>query len=270
MTAITAEAGKITLPHPLVKPFKHPLRFVKNHAMLLFYAVLFAHLGEFIVAALYYLITQTTDTMNAAWHSLVPNSDLRHAIRDVGEGVLGGLLAQAIVYNYFKKSNRRVGKVTGILKRRLHIPQTLAAVFAAILLGALFFTIGYYVMALFHPTGSEAAVGGSVWHRTFTNLYATNFPQKVLGLIAAFGARKPMRVVFNNTQAWFVERKIDNNRKAHWWEPPTYRARVNYMIANPDERHVAFSVRQNIVMALACVVGVGLAGYGYYVLTYIA
>lgn len=274
MTATTATAEvvptKRTLPPPLVKPFRHPLKFIKNHAQLLIYAVLFAHFGEFIIAALYYLITQTTTTMNNGWHALVPNSDLRHAIRNVGEGVLGGFLAQAIIYNHFKKSNRRVGKLTGILKRRLHVPQTLAAILAAVVLGSIFFTAGYYILQVLSIHSTEANIDGSFWHRTVASLWASDVPQKVLGLVAAFGARKPLRVIFSNIQLWFVERKIDNGRKAHWWEPPTFRARYNDQMEHPDDRLIQQTTRQKVVMLGSCVVGLALAGYGYYVLTYIA
>lgn len=267
MTTIAIER-----PAPLnVKPLRHPFKWARNHVQQLFYVLLFAHIGEFIIAALYYLLTQKSQTMNNGWHHLVSDSNLRHAIRDVGEGVLGGLLAQAIVYNYFKKGNRKVGKLTTTLKTRFHIPVTLAAVISAIILGAISFTVAYYILNLFHPgDGATAAASGSLWHRTYTNLWATSVPQKVLGLVAAFGARRPMRVVFSNAQAWFVERKIDNHRSVRWFYPPTYRARYNYLSASPDERHVGYSTTQNVVMALLSIVGFGLACYGYYVLTYIA
>jgi hypothetical protein len=258
----------VALPAPLVKPLRHPVRFVKNHAMLLLYAVLFAHLGEFIVAAIYYLTTQTTDTMNNAWHSLVSDSNLRHAIRDVGEGVLGGLLAQAIIYNHFKKSNRKVGKLTGVLKRRLHVPTTLAAILASVVLGAIFFTVGYYLLDLFQVHSTEAT--GATANQTVNSLWASNFPQKALGLVAAFGARKPMRVIFANVQLWFVERRIDNNRPVRWYMPPTFRARYNYQVEHPDGKFTAHSTKQSVLMLGGSVVGLALAGYGYYVLTVIA
>lgn len=261
----------LAAPAPLnAKVFRHPLKWMRNHLQKIFYVLLFAHIGEFIIAALYYLLTQKSQTMNNGWHQLVSDSNLRHAIRDVGEGVLGGLLAQGIVYNYFKKGNRKVGKVTGLLKAKLHIPVTLAAFVSAAIFGAIAFMIGYEILNLFHPHSDAAVNSGSLWHRTYTNLWATNFPKKVLGLVAAFGARKPMRVVFANAQAWFVERRIDSGRKVRWYHPPTFQARYNYLTANPDDRHVGYSTTQNIVMALLTLAGLGLAGYGYYILTYIA
>lgn len=268
MTAATLTAD--ALPAPLAKLGRHPIRFIRNHAQLAFYAVLFAHIGMFIIVSLYYLLFETTSTMNNWWHTAVSDSNLRHAIRDVGEGVLGGMLAQAVVYNHFKKSNRKVGKLTGVLKRRLHIPQTLAALLASAILGAIFFAGGYYLLEAFHAHASSPDITGSVWHRTYESLWATDFPKKVLGLIAAWGARKPLRVVFANIQLWFVERKIDNGRRTHWFEPPPFQARYNAQLAHPDSRFINQTTLQKVLILGGSLVGLGLAVHGYYVLTYIA
>jgi hypothetical protein len=56
-----------------------------------------------IAAAIYYLITQTTDTMNDAWHTAVSNDNFRHYIRDVWEGLMGGLLGQQVIWNHYRK-----------------------------------------------------------------------------------------------------------------------------------------------------------------------
>lgn len=258
------------LPPPLVKPLRHPFRWTRNHVQMIVYAVLFAHVGEFIVAALYYLITQKSQTMNHSWHALVPDSNLRHAIRDVGEGVLGGFLAQAIIYNYFKRSNRNVGRLTGAIKRKAHIPVTLAALISAAVLGAIAFTTGYYLIDALRIHSAHVHITGSLWHRTYESLWAGNAPKKALGLIAAFAARKPLRVIFSGIQGWFAERKVDNGRRTKFWEPAVYQARVNYLRMHPDERHVGYSAWQNVGMVLVSLVGLGLAGYGYYVLTYVA
>lgn len=259
-----------SLPDPLVKPWRHPLRWVRNHVQLLVYAILFAHIGEFIIAALYFLLTQKSQTMNNGWHALVPDSNLRHAIRDVGEGVLGGFLAQAIVYNQFKRSNRNVGRLTHAIKERAHIPVTLAALLSAFVLGAIAFTIGYYLLEALKVHSQHAVITGSLWHRTYESLWNTDAPKKILGLVAAFAARKPLRVVFSDMQRWFAERKVDNDHKTHFWEPATYQARVNFLREHPNERHVGYSTWQNVSMLTVTLVGLGLAGYGYYILTYIA
>lgn len=269
-TATLPEPRAGELPPPLVKPFRHPVRFVRNQAWSLAYVALFAHIGLFVIAALYYLITQKSQTMNDGWHQLVPNSDLRHAIRDVGEGVLGGLLAQGVVYNHFKRSNRRVGKLTGLLNRRLHVPVVPSALVAAVICGAAAFVAAYYVLNLFHPHAASPDISGSPWRRTYESLWATDLPKKALGVVAAIGARKPMRVIFDKVQLWFVERRIDNDRPVRWYMPPSFRARYNYQLANPDGKFTEHSVTQNILMLGTCVVALGLAAYGYYVLTYIA
>ena len=74
----------------------------------------FAYLGILIVAALYYVLLEThvtlpflRETNTQAWHHLVPRAGLRHDIRDVGEGLLGGLLGIAFTYNHFRVRPRK-------------------------------------------------------------------------------------------------------------------------------------------------------------------
>src|ERR1700687_2714326 len=90
-------AGLATaLPPPLVRFSRHPVRWIQNKVVLTIDAVVLAHFGVLIVAALYYLITQTNPTVKHWWDTTVTPASLRHDIRDVGEGVLASCLAQAI------------------------------------------------------------------------------------------------------------------------------------------------------------------------------
>jgi hypothetical protein len=77
--------------------------------------VAFTYVGICAGAAVYYLLLEThvylqliREANTAAWYQTVPNSRPRHAIRDVGEGLLGRLLAIAFTYNHY----RRIGKKT--------------------------------------------------------------------------------------------------------------------------------------------------------------
>ena len=98
------------LPPPLVSPRRHPLRWAGQHLEMLALKAVLAYTGLLIVAALYYVLLEThvklpllDETNTQAWHRLVPERALRHDIRDVGEGLLGGLLGIAFTYNYFRR-----------------------------------------------------------------------------------------------------------------------------------------------------------------------
>src|ERR1700720_806209 len=107
----TAPATR-ALPPPLVRFVSHPLRWIGIKIELLIAALVLAHIGMFIVVALYYLLTQKSPTIKHFWdNTLVTNGALRLSIRDVGEGVLGGFLAQAIVWNHFAKSHLKAGRI---------------------------------------------------------------------------------------------------------------------------------------------------------------
>jgi hypothetical protein len=52
-----------------------------------------------------------------------------------------------------------------------------------------------------------------------------------------------------------------------FYHPPVFKARYNYLIENRHEvRH--YSALVTYVMGVVFVAAVGLAGYGYYILTY--
>src|ERR1700682_3766212 len=100
-----------SLPPPLVKFSRHPLGWIQNQVVLSIDAVVLAHVGVLIVAALYYLITQTNPTVKQWWDTTVTPASLRHDIRDVGEGVVASCLAQAIVWNPFTRGHEKTGRI---------------------------------------------------------------------------------------------------------------------------------------------------------------
>src|SRR6476469_5454704 len=84
--------GRDALPPPLVRPFRHPIVWMRQHAAMLALKAVLAYVGILIVAALYYVLLETRvklpllhESNTQAWHSLIPDKALRHNIRDVGE-----------------------------------------------------------------------------------------------------------------------------------------------------------------------------------------
>jgi hypothetical protein len=191
---------------------------------------------------------------------------LRHDIRDVGEGVLASCLAQAIVWNPFKRSHRNTGRVFREMHERFRVPVGLAAVVSAAAIGAVAFIVGEGILHLLsvHPTSRP--VTGSLWNRT-TTLWKSNWDKKALGFMAAFAARRPLHIVFDEAQAYFAGRRVSAAKGLRLYHPPVFRARYNYLM---DNRHEVghHSALLGYVMGVLVVAGVGLAAYGYYVLTY--
>lgn len=267
------ERTERALPPPLVPFGGHERRWVVIKVELLIAAVILAHIGMCIVVALYYVLTQKNPTIKDFWdHTLVTNADLRHSIRDVGEGILGGFLAQAIVWNHFAKSHLKAGRTFDRLHGRLHIPAVPAALLASAVFGAIGFLALYYGLHALHVHAAAHAPHGSVWNRT-QNIWKSSWDKKAMGYAAAFVARRPLHIVFDNLQKWFAERRVKLHKGTRVYQPPTFKARVNYIakIALDADREVpSQGPLQSTLMLGGLVVGLALAGYGYYVLTYIA
>jgi hypothetical protein len=254
------------LPPPLVKFSRHPVRWTRNKVVLTVDAVVLAHVGVLIVAALYYLITQTNPTVKHWWDTTVTPASLRHDIRDVGEGVLASCLAQAIVWNPFKRSHRKAGRVFREVHERFPVPIGVAAVVFASVIGAVAFIVGEAILHLLSVHSTSHVVAGSLWNRT-TTLWKSNVDKKALGFIAALAARRPLHILFDEAQAYFAGRRASGGKGLTWYHPPVFRARYNYLLDNRDEVR-QYSALLTYVMGLVVLASVGLAGYGYYVLTY--
>lgn len=273
MARTLKDTSERALPPPLVHFVGHPRRWVVIKIELLIAAIILAHVGMCIVVALYYLLTQKNPTIKHFWdHTLVTNGDLRHSIRDVGEGILGGFLAQAIVWNHFAKSHLKAGRTFDRLHHTLHIPAVPAALLASAIFGAIGFLALYYGLHALHVHAASHAPHGSVWNRT-QNIWRSSWDKKAMGYAAAFVARRPLHIVFDNLQKWFAERRVKLHIGTRVYQPPTFKARVNYIakIALDADREVpSQGPLQSALMLGSLVVGLALAGYGYYILTYIA
>ena len=254
------------LPPPLVKFLRHPLRWLRIKAELTVDAVVLAHIGVLIVAALYYLVTQTNAGVKHWWDTTVTPAGLRHDIRDVGEGVLASCMAQAIVWNHFKRSHLNAGRRLREVRRRYKIPVGISAVVSAIVVGTLAYLAGVGILHLASVHAHSHRVHGSLWSRTAT-LWNSNWDKKALGFVAALAARRPMHVIFDEIQGYFAGRRAAAGRPLRRYHPPVFKARYNYLAANRQEvrRYPALLAP---LMGLFLAAAAGLAGFGYYVLTY--
>jgi hypothetical protein len=261
-----SSAGSPLLPPPLVTFKGDPARWIRNKVVLTIDAVVLAHIGVLIVAGLYYLITQTNPTIKHWWDTTVTPASLRHDIRDVGEGVLASCLAQAIVWNPFKRSHQKTGRVLHAMHERFRIPVGLAAAVSAVVVGAAAFVVGEAVLHAFAVHSTSPAVAGSLWSRTVT-VWKSNWDKKALGFVAALVARRPLHIVFDNAQAYFAGRLASTGKGPRFYHPPVFKARFNHMV---EHRHEVrdYSTLLTYMMGAAVIAGVGLAGFGYYVLTY--
>jgi hypothetical protein len=254
------------LPPPLVKFIRHPLRWIRIKLELTVDAVVLAHVGVLIVAALYYLITQTSPTVKHWWDTTVTPASVRHDIRDVGEGVLASCLAQGIVWNPFTRGHQKTGRVFREMHERFHLPIGPAAILSAAAVGTVAFLVGEGILHLLSWHSTSRTVAGSWWNRTAT-LWNSNWDKKALGFLAALAARRPLHIIFDETQAFFAGRRAASGKGLRFYHPPVFRARYNYLAENRHEvRH--YSLLLTYVMGFLVVACVGLAGYGYYVLTY--
>ena len=255
-----------TLPPPLVTFKDDPRRWLRNKALLTVDAVVLAHVGVLIVAALYYLVTQTNADVKHWWDTTVTPSALRHDIRDVGEGVLASCLAQAIVWNPFTRSHQKAGRTLRAVRQRLHLPVGLVAVASAAAVGAVAFIAGEAALHALSVHAASHTANGSLWHRTAT-LWNSNWDKKALGFGAAVVARRPLHILFDNAQAYFVDRRADAGRGLRFYDPPVFRARYNDLTASRHEVR-RYSPVVSYVIGIVVAAAAGLAGFGFYVLTY--
>jgi hypothetical protein len=285
------------LPAPLVSPFRHPIKWTGLAILSLTAAVVLAHIGSLDITGLYYALFEWNAHMTAWWHSFISNAPLRHDIRDVAEGFYGGAIAQQLVWNAFKrrrvryvaKPMNRLDRIEDFLripnlrsKRELSAWQIpYALLLWAPLYGSVGFAAAYFLDAairhdvtILHNTVTALSPHASLWQRTQI-IDTSNWDKKVMGFAASlFFGRRPLRNVFDDVQLWFAERHVASGKPMHWYYPPTFRARCNYVAAQAQEGIVVAPERhgtlQAVLLLMALVPALVFAGLGYYVLTFIA
>ena len=282
-------------PAPLVGVRQDPVAWVRTKAELLLAAAVLALLGELIVVAVYYLLFEVNPTITHLWHQAVPNSTLRHNIRNVGEGLLGGFLAQQVVWNHYKRPLRHPGwldlqearwHIPNLrVGRRLSVPQLLTAPLVALVYAVPGFLLALGVTALarhhqhtlhatlpalFPSLDHAPGVSHGVWPRLQT-LWTQNWDKKLMGLGASFVfGRRPMRAVFDDIQLRLVQRRLTRHRPLKRYHPAPFQARYNDLATRlPAEPGTQRDPIATITLT-AAVFAAPLALCGLYVLTFVA
>jgi hypothetical protein len=291
--------SKPQLPPPLVRVARHPLKWTRIKAETLVTAALLAHVGMFAIVALYYILFETWHPLTQAWHELGPEvfgmsgkdwSTNRHMVRDVAEGFLGGFLAQQIIWNHFSVKQKAL-KWWDKVEIALHIPNlksrrrlTPWQLAFSPLLAIIYAVPGFLLAVLFtkwlhaHSAAVRPEHVHTIFERTAT-LWKGEWDKKVVGYGASLVAgRRPMRAVFDFVQGWFAERRVLLGKALRFYHPPTFRARYNDITSHESAAGAVATVIDraahqgalNSLLLGAVVLLAAFAGFGYYVLTYIA
>ena len=270
-------------------------------------ALIVGHVATLIVVALYYLAFQTVNVVKFHWDHLLSRdvhllsqahwTVWRHLVRGVGEGVLAGVLVQLVTINHFKKRRAELSRLDR-LEIALRVPnikdarevsagQLLVLPLLVVIYAIPGFAVGALVVAALKSVvasahsyaalvGATPSIGRSAWSHVQT-IWTGNRDQKIVGLFASvFMARRPMRAVADDVQGYFAGRRVALGKGLRRYHLPNFRARFLYESEHEsrgESKAVAAYRSGSIVPALlsvSIVVGLALAGFGYYVLAYIA
>lgn len=275
-----AAKPKVELPAPLVKPHKHPFTFIKQKVMLIGTAALLTYVGVLIVAAIYYLLFEVWAPATNFWHELVPNSDQRHNIRNVAEGLFGGLLGQVFIWNHYKKSIYKKRNILDKIEIALRIPNVkddrklsgwaLAITpFFVLLYAVPGFLIAEAIVNAINPVVAAVPTTTDFWGH-MKGVVTDSYPQKLIGLGAAFVfGRRPAKGVFDDLQVWFAERRVAQGKECSWYHLPVFKARVNDVAKKatwiPIAKHEGFAT---YALRAAVPIGVLLAVFGFIAINY--
>lgn len=288
MPALQASREKkdLLLPAPLVT-IRRPIKWFTNMVQLLAAAVVLAYFGTQIIAGLYYLLFEVDPTMTSLWHHAINDNALRHNIRDIGEGFLGGLLAKQVIWNHYKKHRDqngldkleiRLGIANVKDDKRLSIWQLLASPLLALLYAVPGFLIASGGIFLVHRYGTHLHTAVAPLQPRNTTLWSKvdatwsqNWQKKLLGYGASlFFGRRPVKGVFDDLQLWFAERLVIDEKRFRWYHPPTFRARCNDIRAHGRTATEYHGFWRSMVVRFGIGLSVALAGLGFYVTTFVA
>jgi len=223
-TPANSKYGRGNPPPPLVsKPLKHPIKWTGNTLWTFVTGAVITYFCVLIVVSIYYDVLQTTDTMTNWWHSFIPNSTIRHAVRDVGEGLLGGLGGVFAVRNRYKVL--KPPSKLDLLEMRLGIPNVkddkrsslwwlLALPFLVIIYAQVGFWAAFGVVELVkHFVHLNELLPTPGAHLSFQDkmiaTLASAWPNKLMGYAAAFFmGRRPAKAVFDDMQLWLCEQRV--------------------------------------------------------------
>lgn len=283
---------EVAAPAPLAKPLRHPIRWLGQTLQRVLYTGIGGYVGVLFVAALYYTLFETTGHMHTWWHEAVPNSDLRHTIRDVGEGLVAGMVLKFVVFNpYKKKYVKKVSKKPSLLDKlemKLGIPnpkdskdfsvKRLLSLFVLVpTYAAPGFILGYYIVAWIHGMHLHATLPVSANPSTSTFAqkleasFTDDYPKKLVGYFSLFffGLR-PARGMFDDVQRYFIQRRIAKGKAPAWYNTAAYKARYAEIKTSTDIPPIRVGVWGGRIMKGLIPVFVAGAIGGWYVLTFIA
>jgi hypothetical protein len=267
-------------------------------------ALVLLHVGTLIVVALYYLAFQLIPGVKYDWDHLLTGqfhfwglhvrlealskahwSEWRHLIRNVAEGLLGGVLAQAIVWNHYRRKPKPPNRVDRF-EIALHIPnlrdgrrtmgwQLLALPLLVLVYAIPGFAIGAGVEHLIQHDIAHVHVHQISSDTMIQSLWTGKVSQKLVGLFASFVfARRVGRGVYDDLQLFFAERRRALGKPLRGYHAlvPTFAARYNGMTSQEAAADAVDARARWVTWLLAGLipVGLGLAAFGYYVLAYIA
>jgi hypothetical protein len=135
------------------------------------------------------------------------------------------------------------------------------------------FFAGEWLVGVVHPAVSHVAEiqTGSLL-TNIKNNFLEQWPKKLIGFAAAFFfGHRPARAVIDDIQLWFAERRVALGKGLRFYHTPPFKARYNEVAQSGHVRPRATggSALRITLITVALAVA-ALAGYGYYVLNYIA
>src|SRR5438270_2066384 len=283
---------------------RHPLRWLRNRILVLLDGLVLVHVGTLIVVALYYLAFQTIPGVKYDWDHLLTGglhfwgvhvhlallskaqwAQWRHLIRNVGEGLLGGVLGQAIIWNHFKHQPKPRNWVDRV-EIALHIPnlkddrptsgwQLMALPVLVLVYAIPGFAIGAGVARLIQHGLAHVHLQQVSSDALIQSLWTSNVSQKIVGLFASIVfARRVGRGVYDDVQLFYAERRRAAGKPlaAYHKLVPTFAARYNG-VSSSETAAAAVDARDRWATWLlvgSVPIGLALAAFGYYVLAYIA
>jgi hypothetical protein len=283
---------------------RHPLRWLKNKVLVAIDGLALVHVGTLIVVALYYLAFQTIPGVKYDWdHAFTGGlhfwglhihlallskahwAEWRHLIRNVGEGLLGGVLAQAIIWNHYRVKPKPRNWIDNV-EIALHIPnlkderrtsgwQMLALPLLVLVYAIPGFAIGRVVSHLIQNGITHVHLHQVSSNAVIQSLWTGSVSQKVVGLFASIVfARRVGRGVYDDVQLFFAERRRAVGKPLAFYHRlvPTFAARYNGVSSTEAAAEAVSKHNRWVTWILvgSIPIGVGLAAFGYYVLAYIA
>ena len=309
--AVNGTAGDASAVHqapwPLVTFKRHPLRAVINQIVTFSWLIVVGYVGIKIIAGAYYLIFELYPPLTREWHAAVPDSALRHDIRDVAEGYYATVLAHAFVFNPWKKNGllsritpfKQINHLATRLESALHLPVPdshhdpskstavlwLALTFVYAVPG---FLIGRWavqevsnVLLHFQATASfvqphAADQAAPLWNRELSTV-ASGWPKKLIGVLAAlFFGRRPVQGLYEALHKYAARRRVASGGRftaaVQVLLPPAYVSRCNDMAATTSPHTVQRAVKGPLkaTVTVLAIINIALLCLGEYVLLMVA